>query len=138
MVARDLLAAELDLQLSGGRHAVELVGAYASQGDLAAWDVLLRAAGKGTLKAHDVLPVARAAVAKLDDHAPPAIRELLAMLCTEVGDARCAYFHGLRAALEGSPNADAVLAWLSTQHPDPKVRAEATAFRATLATESAH
>ncbi len=137
VVARDLLAAELDLQQSGGRHAVELVGAYAAQGDLAAWGVLLRAAGKGSLKAADVLPVARAAVAKFDDRAPPAIRELLAMLCTEVGDAHCAYFHGLRAALEGSPNADAVLAWLSTQHPDPKVRAEAKAFRATLATEHA-
>lgn len=137
VVARDVLAAELDLELTGGRRAVELVGPYAAQGDLSAWDVLLRAAGKGKLEATELLPVARAAVAKFDDRAPPAVRELLAMLCSEVGDTQCAYFHGLRAALEGSPNAESVLAWLSTKHPDPKVRAEAKAFRAALATESA-
>jgi hypothetical protein len=134
-VARDVLAAELDLALGGGRRAVALLGAWAAEGDLSAWDVLQRASAAGGVKATELLPIARQVLVKFDDRAPPALRELLAMLCSEVGDAACVHFHGLRAALEGSPNADALLSWLSSQHPDSKVRADAAAFRAALASE---
>jgi hypothetical protein len=135
--ARDLLAAEIDLAQTRGRNAVELVGPWAAQGDLAAWTLLRRALAQGGVAPAALLPLARDVIARFDDRAPPALRELLAMLCTEVGDVHCAYFHGLRAALEGSENADAVLGWLSTNHPESKVRAEATAFRGVLAEERA-
>jgi hypothetical protein len=62
------------------------------------------------------------------------VRELLALSCMHTGDASCVHFHGMRAALAATPNAQVLLEWLAAKHPDPAVRADAAAWRKTLST----
>ncbi len=59
------------------------------------------------------------------DATPAAVRADLAWLCTQVGDAECARFHGFRAAAAGHPRTAEPLQWLAANHPDPGTRAEA-------------
>ncbi len=63
-----------------------------------------------------------------DDEAPRGVRAGLAHVCTRLKDARCAMFHGLRAAAQGSPRVLPVLRWLMKHHPEQRARASAKAW----------
>ena len=71
------------------------------------------------------------------DATPAAVRADLAWLCTGVGDAECARFHGFRAAAAGHPGAIEPLVWLAQHHPDEGTRAEAERWIALLQRELA-
>ena len=62
---------------------------------------------------------------------------MLAALCVEQGDARCARFNGLRAAAHAAPNVEPTLAWLSRHAETARMRADAHAWLELLRAERA-
>jgi hypothetical protein len=128
MAARDRLAARIAFASHRPLEGLAAIAQWAASGDVESWSMLRHALHLGDLPSMKLLPLARHAVAQLDDHTPPDLRELLAMLCIDTGDASCARFHGLRAAIAGSPHAPALLLWLATRHPDAAVRKDAAAW----------
>jgi hypothetical protein len=68
----------------------------------------------------------------MDDSAPPSLRAWLALICVQQGDAECARFQGLRAALGGAREALAALQWAMQHHPSAQVRRDLQHWLATF------
>lgn len=126
--------------LEGRRRFLEL-DAAAARGDTGAVDTLgldlaedprlfPHLARVGQALSPEGLRAVLAAVAEgpLADRARPN----LAVLCASAGDTECARLNGTLGALAGSADALRVLDWLAAEHPDPRVRADAAAWRAAI------
>ena len=73
-------------------------------------------------------PLLEAFVAAQGDRTPPDVRADLAWVCTQLDDADCVRYHGLRAAVRGSRGAVEPLQWLIEHHPDETVQGDARAW----------
>lgn len=124
-VVATVLASEGDVD-----GALDLVGDDIRKGDL---ESLAAVIGPATRQRPDALRgLLRDLTRALDDNTPGDVRAELAARCAEAGDAECARFEGLRAAIHGSPRAGAALCWLAARHPLPHVRRDAGLWLQTL------
>ena len=133
-VQRDTLAARLLVADGRLAEAYELVTGMMLRGDPLAYHVVLAPliARRDQARLRALL---EGVVRALGDDAPGDVRAMLAQQCAARGDFEGARFHGLRAAVMGSPSAAPALCWLRNHHPDRAVRADAEAWVATLQRE---
>jgi hypothetical protein len=111
-------------------EALELVADDIRKGDLESLAAVLEPATRQ--QPAQLRALLRALTRALDDNTPGDVRAELAARCAEAGDAECARFEGLRAAIHGSPRAGSSLCWLAARHPLPHVRRDAAGWLQTL------
>ncbi len=76
--------------------------------------------------------VLEAHLRKVDDQGQVEFRAQLALICSALGDAECVRFHGMRAAVSGSPHAPRLLSWLRAHHPEERIRRDSDRWLGTL------
>lgn len=134
LAQRDAVEAAWLLRAGDVRRAVDVVEAAVRDGDPGAVAVIAPALAGDAVPAARARAVLEAAVARMDDAAPPELRALLALACAADEDAACARFHAVRAAARGSKQAVPALLWLRT-HGDARGQADAAAWLEVLARE---
>ncbi|HTU58480.1 MAG TPA: hypothetical protein VMF89_08600, partial [Polyangiales bacterium] len=85
---------------------------------------MLQHPAAGNLPLSAARQVLEAYVDQTGDEADIGVRAALAEICARAGDAECARFHGIRAAVRGRPTS--VLTWLAEHHEDERIRRDAT------------
>jgi hypothetical protein len=85
---------------------------------------MLQHPAAGNLPLSEAKEVLEAYVDRTGDEADLGVRAALAEICARSGDAECARFHGIRAAIHGRPTS--ALTWLAEHHEDERIRRDAT------------
>lgn len=120
---RALLLAEMYFSFGHAAEALRLTGPLVEQGNPAAVELLIAAAGRPGDEER-LYPQLDQAHRRLGDAAPPMLDVALAWNCKVRGDAVCARYHAMRAAVTGTHGAEPVLAWLAQTAPDEHARAD--------------
>jgi hypothetical protein len=92
---------------------------------------LLQIPSAGQLPLELVRSVLISYVDTVRDEADPAVRVTLAEICVRAGDAECARFHAIRAAVRGRRSG--ALEWLAQHHPAARARRDAQRWLEVLA-----
>ncbi|APR76939.1 Hypothetical protein A7982_02286 [Minicystis rosea] len=133
---RDALEMAWLLRSGAVRRAVDVAEVSMREGDPSGVALVAPALAGDAVPAARARVLLEAALASLDDTAPPDLRALLALACAAEGDTPCVRFHALRAAARGSRQAVPALLWLRDHDDSEPHRADAEAWLEVLVAEA--
>ena len=126
--AQESLLAKLALAKGDSEEALNILRDRIEQGDMSALAILGPVLFDGTIALETSRDLLKEFTRSRDDATPPRVRSDLAWLCMKLNDPECARTESFRAAAQGTQQLDEVLQWLSTNHTDSNVRAEAASW----------
>jgi hypothetical protein len=127
----------VDALLQAGQldPAVELLREALADGDVSVLR-FVAAPQMGALPLSSARELLEAGIELLGEAASPTTRSMLAAVCVEQGDAECARYHALRAAVRGASNIEPTLSWLGDHARTARMRADARAWLELLRRET--